>query len=203
MLSKEAPAEAYAAWIDDGAGAAYAGDVDVENGFKEGFCAGEAAGLLSPSRVSSLKKWFQPIRAMCESKGWRKHAPGTAPREGHEFHAYIALLHSEASEALEAFRDKVWSETCFATGAEGTPEGHNIQCSGKPHNHPKPVGVGPELADVFIRLIDMCDMWGIDLDAEVERVMAYGWTRPYQHGGRILLCMSWAIGPAGITGQWA
>lgn len=146
----------------------------------DAYAEGEMAGVRQSSR---LKRWYEPIRNLCESKGWRRHAPGTAPREGHEFPAYVALLHSEASEALEAFRDKVWSETCEATKPFML---HHVQCSGKPHEHPKPVGVGPELADVFVRLIDMCDMWGIDLDTEVERVMAYGWTRPYQHGGRIL-----------------
>lgn len=184
MLSKEAPAEAYAAWLDDGAGAAYAGDADVENGFKEGFCAGEAATIVA-GLSRGLRRWFEPVRELCESKGWRRHRPGEAPREGHEFAAYVALLHSEASEALEAYRDKVWSETCEAPSVIGF-QVHHKQCSGKPHAHAKPVGVGPELADVFIRLIDMCDMWGIDLDTEVERVMAYGWTRPYQHGGKVL-----------------
>jgi NTP pyrophosphatase (non-canonical NTP hydrolase) len=185
MLSKEAPQEAYVAWLVDGAGLPFVGDDRVKVGFTEGFCAGEAASLMDRSAKlrGVLSNWYKPVRQLCESKGWRRHEPGAAPKEGHEFPAYIALLHSEATEALEAFRDKLWSETCYAIG---TGEVHKKGCSGRKHDHPKPIGVGPEFADVFIRLIDMCDMWGIDLDAEVDRVMAFGWTRPFQHGGRIL-----------------
>lgn len=165
-------------------------DIDEEERRVQALAEAYADGKMAGVRLSAgLKRWYGPIRNLCESKGWRRHAPSEAPREGHEFAAYIALLHSEASEALEAFRDKVWSEVCHTTidlVEAGMPDVHHKQCSGKPHTHPKPVGVGPELADVFIRLIDMADMWGIDLDAEVERVMAYGWTRPYQHGGKVL-----------------
>jgi NTP pyrophosphatase (non-canonical NTP hydrolase) len=103
------------------------------------------------------------VNALTTAKGWRVSAHGDT--DGYEFAAYVALLHSEASEALEAYRIKEWSET----RADG-----------------KPLGVGPELADVFIRLVDMADIWNINLDYEIERVLAYGWTRPYQHGGKTL-----------------
>jgi hypothetical protein len=94
---------------------------------------------------------------------------------------------SEFSEALESYRDKIWSDTCNPIVYMSTDRSdHHPGCSGKAHAVPKPVGVGPELADVFIRLIDMADVWGVDLDEEVARVMAYGWTRSYRHGGREL-----------------
>ena len=74
----------------------------------------------------------------------------------------IALLHSEASEALEAYR---------ARGLESWdgPGG-------------KPEGVASEFADVFIRLLDDCDLYGIDLEAEFFRKMEYNMGRPYKHG---------------------
>src|SRR5262249_40737012 len=40
--------------------------------------------------------------------------------------------------------------------------------------------------DVLIRLLDVCDIYGIDLATEYERKMAFNRTRPYQHGGRTL-----------------
>lgn len=48
----------------------------------------------------------------------------------------------------------------------------------------KPEGVGTEFADVFIRLLDYCARFDVDLEAEYERKMAYNHTRPYRHGNR-------------------
>jgi hypothetical protein len=48
------------------------------------------------------------------------------------------------------------------------------------------MGVGPELADAIIRILDMVDIWDVDIEYELARVLDYGWTRPYQHGGRVL-----------------
>lgn len=129
-----------------------------------------------------FEKLQDEIARLNKEMGWRTDEAGS--RQGHEFAAYIALLHSEASEALEAYRDKVWSETCNAP--DPAVLHHHPQCSGKRHSTPKPVGVGPELADVFIRLLDMCDLWDIDLLAETRRVLDFGWTRSYRHGGRQL-----------------
>jgi len=123
--------------------------------------------------VSQIDDLQARVRKLNIEKGWRGALAGS--REGYEFPAYIALLHSEASEALEAYRDKIWSDTMPRRIHEGELAGAG-----------KPIGVGPELADVFIRILDMCDIWGIDLEYEVHRVLQYGQTRPYRHGGRIL-----------------
>ena len=82
----------------------------------------------------------------------------------------IALIHTEVSEALEAYRE-----------------------SGDPScNYPrteqagKPEGVPSELADVVIRVADLCGTYGIDLQAAIEEKLAYNKTRPYRHGGKKL-----------------
>lgn len=105
------------------------------------------------------------VREVNQAKGWRTG--------GNTFGDYIALMHSELSEALEAYRDHRLSDATAGYDTE-------LDCPAKPE------GGGSEMADVLIRLLDVCDIHGIDLAAEYERKLAYNRTRPYQHGGRTL-----------------
>lgn len=82
----------------------------------------------------------------------------------------VALLHSEVSEALEAYRD------------HGTEDATAPRETGLP----KPEGVGSELADVLVRLLDTCQRYDVDLFAEWRRKVTFNWTRPARHGGRRL-----------------
>lgn len=55
--------------------------------------------------------------------------------------------------------------------------------------NPKPEGIGPELADVAIRLGDLAGIIeqtnaGFSLDREVQRKMKFNATRPFKHGGK-------------------
>jgi NTP pyrophosphatase (non-canonical NTP hydrolase) len=88
------------------------------------------------------------------------------------FQTAISNLHGEVSEAWEAWRKWGVDDATTEESARGT---------GQP---PKPEGVGSEFADIFIRLLDNCAAYGVDLRAEYERKVAYNRTRPVKHGGK-------------------
>lgn len=107
----------------------------------------------------------------------------------------IALLHSEVSEALEEFRDgrmTPWYEVkdpetrqVFTEPADdlGPRVGFLTTSMGI---RPKPIGVPSEMADVLVRLLDICHRYDIDLSAAFREKLAYNATRGHKHGGKAL-----------------
>lgn len=71
-----------------------------------------------------------------------------------EMGTLLALIHSEVSEALEA--DRKGDQENFAE----------------------------ELADVCIRIFDLCGSKDIDLEGAISRKMERNKTRSYKHGGK-------------------
>lgn len=100
------------------------------------------------------------------SKGW--HDEGFDATFGDR----IALIHSEASEALEAYRARGLETWEAPPVVEGGP--------------PKPEGVVYELADVVIRIGDLCEKYGLDLESAIRAKTIYNQTRPHRHGGKRL-----------------
>ncbi len=89
----------------------------------------------------------EEVHEIAKSKGF-----WDAPRNMGEM---IALMHSELSEALEAYRDS---------------------------NMTGPHGVAEEFADVIIRVLDTCSAYEFDMDWLIERKMEINRQRPHLHG---------------------
>ena len=84
------------------------------------------------------------------------------------FGEIIALIHSEASEALEEYRSgRDIREVYFSDNG-------------------KPEGIPIELADVIIRILDFCGRYDIDIDHALAKKMMYNRNRPYRHGGKVI-----------------
>lgn len=49
----------------------------------------------------------------------------------------------------------------------------------------KPEGIPSELADIIIRVLDICGHLDIDIANALADKMAYNETRPYRHGGKL------------------
>lgn len=114
----------------------------------------------------------------------------------------IALLHSEVSEMLEAYRDHGLADYSTVKYDNLTQASDRaVEIIGRMHHEQatdeeifylaaeglaKPEGFGSEAADVLIRLLDTCRRRGVNLEYEVQRKLAYNATRGHRHGGKRL-----------------
>lgn len=99
--------------------------------------------------LAALNTMFGEIRANNVKLGWQPHDL--------ELGEVMALLHSEVAEMTDAYRR--WG---FDDATRYTAIGDDGSVIGAVH--PKPEGVGSEMADVLIRLIDNVDMMPIGFE---------------------------------------
>lgn len=125
-----------------------------------------------------LRNMGREVLEWCQRKGWE---PDPARTFGDE----CALIHSEVSEALEAFRE--WGFGAMNKHPDGSIHtaigGVSVNEEGAML---KPEGVASEFADILIRLLHYATTHNIDLAAEFEHKMAYNERRAYRHGGKAL-----------------
>jgi NTP pyrophosphatase (non-canonical NTP hydrolase) len=167
--------------------------------------------VMDSKELEDLEKWSLPgmqeaIHAWAIRKEWRGPNAETQRTTGDD----IALIVSEAVEALEAFREKgeptaIW--WTFDVEVE-TPNGpvkfkhcskeqlavifncddeHEVNDLIKDLGLTmKPQGVGPELADVVVRILDYCAEHDINFLNMMQMVMHHNETREIRHGGKHL-----------------
>lgn len=130
-------------------------------------------------RGKSLADLTAEIRAVNVTNGWRSAAGGPGDNT---FGDYAALLHTEVAEMTEAYRDwKLNDATAGSIAYRPCERLHGTHSYCDEHEivkrtTPKPEGVGSELADTVIRLIDMCDVFGtavFDMDIQLADVAPF------------------------------
>lgn len=139
---------------------------------------------------NALKDMADEVAAWTKRKGWAE--------DGRTFGDEMSLLHSEVSEAIEAFRrwgfDRMVSHKVDIKEAFERPDlnvdglecVHVVPDDGGYDNSVKPEGVASEFADILIRLLDDCYRHDIDLFVEYRKKMDYNETRAFRHGGKAL-----------------
>jgi len=92
----------------------------------------------------------QMVHRCAVAKGWWDKPRGIPE--------LLCLIHSEVSEALEAYRNRI------EPGAKGW--------------------IGEELADIIIRVYDMAEYLEIDIEEEIKNKFVLNLKRPYRHGNK-------------------
>ena len=101
------------------------------------------------------------------------------------FGEFIALCHSELSEALEIYRTK---------GAAAIKEVQPFEWLEHTSNggfdmkivSSVPGGIPIELADVIMRILDYCETHGINMENAIKEKMEFNKTREHRHGGKVI-----------------
>ena len=108
---------------------------------------------------------IQTAHATAVDKGWWEE---NDPERN--IGSLLALVHSEVSEALEDYRNSSENPRLF-------PDWYYDDTG-------KPVGFASELADIIIRIADLCGGYRIDLDTALHAKLNYNKKRPVRHGNK-------------------
>ena len=118
-----------------------------------------------------INKTIKKCYKISKSKGWWDNPPISHEPHYHDIiSSKLMLIVSELSEALEELRTQDNITTIYYTGSPPT----------------KPEGFPSELADVIIRIFDLCGYLGIDLEEAIRIKMKYNESRSIKHNGKTI-----------------
>lgn len=138
---------------------------------------------------AALNQLRDEIHGVAKSKGWWDPQPMMAHMPNGDGLGFeiktdrtpgdlLMLVVSEASEALEEVRNgKPLTEVYAGAAHRVAPDGPLVY---------KPEGFPIELADIVIRVLDICGAYKIDIAEAMAVKMQYNRTRPERHGGKLL-----------------
>ena len=106
----------------------------------------------------TIKTLIEESNQTAKTKGWWEDSDRNIGE-------ILALIHSEVSEVYRVKGKDCLHENWF--DEKGKPEGFTV-----------------ELADVIIRIADLCGEFGLDLENALTTKLSYNKSRPYRHGNK-------------------
>ena len=136
--------------------------------------------IINTPPIHTLTWWQTEIHQLAIEKGWWPHiVVGDKVEAAHKILdgsvaiptsviiEKLCLIHAEVSEALEFLRYEKMSLDKIQYMGGSKPEGFSI-----------------ELADVVIRILDLCCALDINIEEAIRVKHEYNKTRPYRHGNK-------------------
>ena len=121
-----------------------------------------------------LKKMQRMVHSLAKKKGWWESGNSKTDTES------VMLMVTELAEAVEEIRNGRPALYQYRAGAQFPYE----RATWIPYG--KPEGTLTELADCVIRIMDLCEHKGWDLEAAILLKHQYNRTRSYRHGNKKL-----------------